>query len=222
MHRSCMCLLVFACAAVVVAVCGCERETPPPPLLPPPLDQTVKVPPPPPPFKAQGQAIPPMTSSGGAKLVFSGVKPMLTAPAGTAKDSRGDFTAVYAKLQLKVLWVWIEFSGPVDKTLNYRLWISNDKGDPPTLVLVDKGALGLQMHDKGKIYSNIKLPTDSSDGLLLRIPQKDMPPHLQDAKRLWVGNFGSIDIKDPVDGKATIVTYKSADQTIEAMPIPDR
>jgi hypothetical protein len=215
--------LCIAVAAIGVG-CECEKETPPPPLLPPPLDQSAKVPPPPSPLKFPGPAIPPSPAPplGGAKTAFAGVKPMLTAPAGTAKSGRGDFTAFYAKLQEKVLWVWIEFKGPVDKDLNYRFWISNERKDPPTLAMVDKGASGIQVHDGGKIFGNIKLPIDTADGLLLRLPLKDLPPNLRDAKRLWVGNFGSIEVKDLGGDKFEVVTYKAIDQTIEAMPIPDR
>ena len=212
---------VLIAAAAIIA--GCDKETPPPPLLPPPLDPAVKAPaaaataptaataPKPPPVP-----VPPPFSAGTGKAAFNGVKPMIAGKTGDAKDGRGDITNVWAKLQDKALWIYIEMNGPADKNLNYRFWINNEKKDPPTMALVEKGLGAVQVHDGGKVFARVVMSMDTTDGLFFKLPQKDLPPNLATAPRLWVGHFASMDIK--ANGETVI--YDEIKSGTEAMAIP--
>jgi len=207
------------CIAAAAIVAGCEKETPPPPLLPPPLDPGVKAPTPvvPPPAVAKpAPVVPPPNTAGTGKAAFAGVKPMIAGQAGDAKDGRGDLKNVWAKLQDKALWIYVEMSGTADKTLNYRFWISNDKKDPPTMALVEKGLGAIQIHDGGKVFARVVTSIDTTDGIYFKLPQKDLPPNLAGAPRLWVGHFASLDIK----AGGEVVVYDEIKSGTEAMPIP--
>ncbi|MBI5524857.1 MAG: hypothetical protein HY897_00835 [Deltaproteobacteria bacterium] len=202
-------LMISAFVLMIGAGCaGCEQDTPQSHVLPPGPDSKPVVPPPPSPRARMS-----------GRDVFAGVTHKLGSPAGNAREGRGDLVAVFSKIQGGALNVWLETKGPVDVGLFYRFWLTNKANDPIVMILFEKGAQAVQIQQSGRVFGRLSLGIDATDGLLVRLPLKDLPPGFSTPTRLWVSGTASLDLVTK-DGKTEEVVYDSIPESIEIMVIP--